>query len=191
MASVNTSDMTKITFRADDDLVESVEAMDASKSEVMRRALRAYLDGQQSDLGGMTGASGSLPVDELIAQRIDQLVAARLAGLGRDDGDTAVNVTVDPEDQEQRNADPGMRPGEEQTMGEFLEDVSYEVDSTRDAETCTQCGTELDGEFVYCPNCGEKVSQRIYCECGSEIRSDWSFCPHCGRRTASADVLER
>ena len=183
--------MTKITFRADDELVESVEAMDASKSEVMRRALRAYLDGQQSDLGGMTGANEGLPVDQLIAQRIDELVATRLARLGIDDGDMAVNVTLDPEEADDRNADPETRPGEEQTMGEFLEGVSYEVESSPVAETCTQCGTDLDGEFVYCPNCGEKVSQRIYCECGSEIRSDWSFCPHCGQRTASADVLER
>ncbi|MEZ3116542.1 zinc ribbon domain-containing protein [Halobaculum sp. MBLA0147] len=37
--------MSKVTFRADDDLVERVEAHDASKSEVMRAALRAYLDG--------------------------------------------------------------------------------------------------------------------------------------------------
>ncbi|TKX76890.1 ribbon-helix-helix protein, CopG family, partial [Halorubrum sp. SD626R] len=32
--------MSKITFRADDDLVERLEACDASKSEVMREALR-------------------------------------------------------------------------------------------------------------------------------------------------------
>lgn len=36
--------VSKITFRADDELVERLEAHDASKSEVMRAALRAYLD---------------------------------------------------------------------------------------------------------------------------------------------------
>ena len=35
--------MSKITFRADDELITRIEAMDASKSEVMREALRAYL----------------------------------------------------------------------------------------------------------------------------------------------------
>lgn len=183
--------MTKITFRADDDLVESVEAMDASKSEVMRRALRAYLDGNQADLGGVTGSSETVPVDELIAQRVDQLVSAKLASLGAPDGDVAVNVSVEPDTGHEASADPNDRPGEEGTMAEFVDDVSYEVESSRSVERCSQCGSDLDGEFVYCPNCGEKVSQRIFCECGSEIRSDWSFCPHCGRRTASADVLER
>ena len=183
--------MTKITFRADDDLVESVEAMDASKSEVMRRALRAYLDGQQSDLGRMTGADDSVPVDQLIAQRVDQLVAAKLSSMGHTDGDVAVNVSLEPEEDRESNADPAHRPTDEGTMSEFIEDVSYDVDTGGSVDTCTQCGSELDGEFVYCPNCGEKVSQRIFCECGSEIRSDWSFCPHCGRRTASADVLDR
>ncbi|MFB6193975.1 MAG: CopG family transcriptional regulator, partial [Halobaculum sp.] len=42
---------------------------------------------------------------------------------------------------------------------------------------------------VYCPNCGEKTANRLFCECGDEIRSDWSFCPGCGRRTPAADVL--
>ena len=35
--------MSKITFRADDDLVRQLEEFDASKSEVMREALREYL----------------------------------------------------------------------------------------------------------------------------------------------------
>jgi len=35
--------MSKITFRADDDLIDQLEAFDASKSEVMREALREYL----------------------------------------------------------------------------------------------------------------------------------------------------
>jgi uncharacterized Zn finger protein len=49
----------------------------------------------------------------------------------------------------------------------------------------------MDGEHVYCPNCGEKASHRVFCDCGDELRSDWAFCPGCGRRTPAADVLER
>ncbi|ERH12474.1 MAG: hypothetical protein J07HB67_01493 [halophilic archaeon J07HB67] len=41
--------MSKITFRADDELVEQLEAHDASKSEVLRAALRAYLDGPERE----------------------------------------------------------------------------------------------------------------------------------------------
>ena len=36
--------MSKITFRADDELITRLEEFDDSKSEVMRRALREYLD---------------------------------------------------------------------------------------------------------------------------------------------------
>jgi predicted amidophosphoribosyltransferase len=56
---------------------------------------------------------------------------------------------------------------------------------------CSQCGEELSSGHVYCPNCGEKGSHRVFCDCGDELRSDWAFCPSCGRRTPAADVLDR
>jgi len=49
--------MSKITFRADDELVDRLEACDASKSEVMREALRAHLDGDSAE--GRAGADAS------------------------------------------------------------------------------------------------------------------------------------
>jgi hypothetical protein len=36
--------MSKLTFRADDDLVSRLEAFDTSKSEVLREALREYIE---------------------------------------------------------------------------------------------------------------------------------------------------
>ena len=69
-----------------------------------------------------------------------------------------------------------------------------EVDETDVAEThntCSQCGETLSQSHVYCPNCGEKASHRVFCECGDELRSDWGFCPSCGRRTPAADVLDQ
>jgi len=56
---------------------------------------------------------------------------------------------------------------------------------------CARCGTALEPNHVYCPNCGDKTSRRVFCECGDELRSDWSFCPSCGSRTPAADVLDR
>ncbi|MUV61904.1 ribbon-helix-helix protein, CopG family, partial [Halobacterium sp. CBA1126] len=55
--------MSKITFRADDDLVDAVDDLDESKSEVMRAALRAYLDGgaSESDDG----------IDDVVADRVE------------------------------------------------------------------------------------------------------------------------
>src|SRR6056297_2198729 len=68
--------MSKITFRADDDLVDRLEACDASKSEVMREALRTHLDGE----GGASDASDAAPgsVDDVLADRVDELIADRL-----------------------------------------------------------------------------------------------------------------
>ena len=67
--------MSKITFRADDDLVERLEACDASKSEVMRDALRAYLDATDDEPASDVSDDG---IDAAIAERIDELIQDRL-----------------------------------------------------------------------------------------------------------------
>ena len=66
--------MSKITFRADDELIEQLEEFDASKSEVMREALRTYLDGEASG-ASQNGASatGATPTED----SLDDLVAER------------------------------------------------------------------------------------------------------------------
>jgi len=152
----------KITFRADDDLVERVERLDTSKSEVMREALRAYLDERRNDPGSL---------DALVAERVDELVTERLQG-GRD---VSVNVNVEPpESGRVERTEP--RPEQESASDR--------------APACRQCGETLSDDHVYCPNCGEKAANRLFCECGDELRSDWAYCPSCGRRTPSADVLD-
>ena len=67
--------MSKITFRADDELVERLEAHDASKSEVMRQALRAYLDDAERDAG--RGRES----DQELAALFDRLLERRLRAL--------------------------------------------------------------------------------------------------------------
>lgn len=174
--------MSKITFRADDDLVEAVEELDASKSEVMREALRAYLEGGRpmhaSESLGTTSRSEA--VDDTIAERVDALLADRLpreepAGAQ----DVNLHITVDAE-----GATKAHRTDD-------TTDAAVVSDPLTGTSSCAQCGETLDEEHVYCPNCGEKATQRVFCECGDEVRADWSFCPHCGRRTTSADVLDR
>jgi predicted transcriptional regulator/RNA polymerase subunit RPABC4/transcription elongation factor Spt4 len=156
--------MSKITFRADDDLVERVEELDASKSEVMREALRAHLDGPERDSEG---------IDALVAERVDELVEARLdeAGAGRD---VNVNLTVESADpvrvdSEENRTTPRGRGGRERH--------------------CDQCGEPVSDGHEYCPNCGERATSPARCECGEALRPDWAYCPACGRRTPSADVL--
>lgn len=172
--------MSKITFRADDDLVAAVDDLDESKSEVMRAALRAYLDGEASD------ADDS--IDDVVAERVDELVDRRLGPRTRE-RDVNVRITVDtaeglraePRRDDQRA--PRREPARDEGRGRST-DRSHE-------QNCGQCGESLSDDHVFCPNCGEKATHRVFCECGDEVRADWSFCPHCGRRTASADALDR
>ena len=180
--------MSKITFRADDDLVRQLEEFDASKSEVMREALRAYLGESGANAGesGVNAASGPSPaeesIDDIIAERVDALVAERLEGsfTRHEPQDVNVNITLDGDSGAVSHEGEGSRKTE--TAGR--ENAAADA-----ADTCKQCGEELPPSAVYCSNCGEKASHRIFCECGDELRSDWAFCPSCGRRTPAADVL--
>ncbi|ELY95549.1 double zinc ribbon domain-containing protein [Natrialba taiwanensis] len=249
--------MSKITFRADDALVDELEALDLSKSEAMRQALRSYLghEGPVSDTRAERNAttdaepaSSALDqtLDELVRERVDELVAKQVASLvgqhsvgqigpqepsyagdrrsdrhAHDRETQDINVTVSlagqafqsadeqsetrvserassedrvrrpnnqPSDSPQRlransSRNGGGKPSSQQVDQEQTQSESVQT-------TCGQCGEPVDDEHVYCPNCGEKSSRRLFCECGDEFRSDWSFCPGCGRRTPAADVLE-
>jgi len=180
--------MSKITFRADDELIEELENFDVSKSEVMRRALRRYLENDpRADVNAVETDenANSDTIDALLADRIDAMIEERLdqTPSRRPPRDVNVNITLDGDSDAATEVEQDARKTD-----------ARESSDTRDAaddgrRTCGQCGENVDGEHVYCPNCGEKVSHRVFCECGDELRSDWAFCPSCGRRTAAADVL--
>jgi Arc/MetJ-type ribon-helix-helix transcriptional regulator len=220
--------MSKITFRADDDLVRRLEEFDASKSEVMREALRAYLDSERgpsesasadaASATGPTDAAGDDPrpgsLDAVLSDRIDELLAERLdAQVGQSARDSpdrgghpldrsgrpaprppefTVNVSLD--GVSAQNADASVEQ-ETDAQGRKTRTANAEDRGESDPEserkTCGQCGENMGAEHVYCPNCGEKATHRVFCDCGDELRSDWAFCPGCGRRTPAADVLER
>ena len=189
--------MSKITFRADDELVQRLEEFDASKSEVMREALREYLDGAERESDGSATCDGSVDgalsarVDELIAERLDEQLDEqldeRLSGRSSD-RDINVNVNVDGNSggttshDEERASD---RTGADERK------TRSEDEGGKRERACDQCGERVDEEHVYCPNCGDKSTHRAFCECGDEVRTDWAFCPGCGRRTPAADVLDR
>ena len=182
--------MSKITFRADDELIEQLEEFDASKSEVMREALRQYLNGspeqdsRSSASSTPSDADGS--VDDLIADRVDAMLAERLnrSVTPQQPQDVNVNITLDGA----ATSSDDVAVADRKTTGA---DGDVASDTTDDARSCQQCGEELSDSHVYCPNCGEKASRRVFCECGDELRSDWAFCPGCGRRTPAADVLDK
>jgi RNA polymerase subunit RPABC4/transcription elongation factor Spt4 len=183
--------MSKITFRADEDLVRRLEEFDASKSEVMREALRSYLDG-----AGEAGNDGDASsIDDALTERIDDLIAERLdahldthAPRRRETQDINVNVSLDGV-----NAESAEKGAERDTSETSRKTDGANADDTSKTprKTCAQCGENVGEEHVYCPNCGEKSSHRVFCDCGDELRSDWGFCPSCGRRTPAADVLDR
>jgi predicted transcriptional regulator len=193
--------MSKITFRADDELVERLEACDASKSEVMREALRTYLDGETDSQSAET-ESDDATVDAALADRIDDLIADRLdAAMGpRFPGPAeSSDATYAPANPAEINVNvsldaPGAAEADANVSRETESDADTEARKTppdvhRGDRTCGGCGEDVPGEHVYCPNCGEKQSHRAFCECGDELRTDWAFCPGCGRRTPAADVL--
>jgi Arc/MetJ-type ribon-helix-helix transcriptional regulator len=196
--------MSKITFRANDDLVSRLEALDASKSEVMREALRSYLDRTEREptrQPAQTARSGDgeTTIDQLVTDRLDQLLDDRLDRL-LDDRDPSptnrkpvavpdINVHVSLEGVTADNMSVDRDPVDENRKTSERE-VPHSQLQSESHTACAQCGELVDGDHVYCPNCGEKATHRLFCECGDEIQSDWGFCPGCGRRTPAADVLD-
>jgi Arc/MetJ-type ribon-helix-helix transcriptional regulator/predicted RNA-binding Zn-ribbon protein involved in translation (DUF1610 family) len=202
--------MSKITFRADDELITRLEEFDASKSEVMREALREYLETHgEEDTVVTDGTDGTDPgndsLDDLVTDRVDAIISDRLDGAFTPAQPQDVNVNITLEGQMPASAAEQSSGAETDHSASHTtaSDVSHETDGSKtdagDAEnarvqrstTCTKCGENVEKSHVYCPNCGEKTSHRVFCECGDEIRSDWSHCPSCGRRTPAADVLDQ
>jgi predicted transcriptional regulator/predicted RNA-binding Zn-ribbon protein involved in translation (DUF1610 family) len=191
--------MSKITFRADDDLVNALDAFDASKSEVMRRALRSYLDEHtETDVNASeTLQAAENPLDEALAERVQRLVDQALpddiggpavrAPRG-DAQDINVTVSVDGLDAAE-NAGSGPESGADVDVRKTAGNTQDNVSDTAPV-SCGQCGESVRDDHAYCPNCGEHISRTAVCECGDELRSDWSFCPSCGTRTPAADVLD-
>ncbi|MFC6975473.1 zinc ribbon domain-containing protein [Halomicroarcula sp. GCM10025709] len=199
--------MSKITFRADDDLVARLEEFDASKSEVMREALREYLgEGTPSTADGAVSPTSTDmdSIDEFIAERVDTIIADRLddAPSRQRAQDVNVNITLDGDSRSVTPDSESESDGADGVSHDPSADVSHDAESRKTdsaadetaessvARDCAQCGETVSSSHVYCPNCGEKASRRVFCECGDELRSDWGFCPSCGRRTPAADVLD-
>ena len=198
--------MSKITFRADDDLIEELEGLEVSKSEALREALRSYLEQSPHSSDAAKRGSETAAIDDVIRDRVDELLTQQLETLGVGHASGAhvrrppqdVNVTISLEGVSGK-LDASAGAGVEETQAQTDHQSSPadvrktdvgRPDTATDSRSCGQCGNSVAAEHVFCPNCGEKASRRVFCECGDEVRSDWSFCPGCGRRTPAADVLD-
>jgi len=195
--------MSKITFRADDDLIDQLEEFDASKSEVMREALREYLEAPDESPGAVDGsddADGDDSIDDLIVDRVDAIIEKRLSGRLQPQRpqDVNVNITLEGEnasreavsDDQSEVSHDGRRESSHASTDRKTSGREDDGAPAGGRKTCGQCGENVTSDHVYCPNCGEKAAHRVFCDCGDELRSDWGFCPSCGRRTPAADVLE-
>jgi len=158
--------VSKITFRADDALVEQLDALDASKSEVMREALREFLD-RHPDVGGEREVTGdATDGGESTGDEQRPATAPELT----------VNINLD---------------GEASLDGADGTNVDVAAETADDEKACKQCGAAVSADHSFCPNCGEERQRQAHCECGEEIRSDWTFCPGCGRRSPTSELFDR
>ncbi|MFC6836824.1 double zinc ribbon domain-containing protein [Halomarina ordinaria] len=189
--------MSKITFRADDDLVARLEGRDASKSEVMREALRAYLD-EGSDAPAPSASAeptasdaglDRAALDALVRERVDAILAERSDDLVAEIAD-AVLAEV--------RAGGGYdgRPADTRDVTLTINvDGATAVDDrkTRDAGRTTERETEAErpargrerdahdtkaeptraSEGRSDPTCGQ---------CGEGLSSSHVFCPNCGEK---------
>lgn len=197
-----TSRDSKITFRVGDDLLDRVDEIDESRSEIMRDALRSYLDGGAGARASAEPAAArdlrsprpqqGFGFDDVLTRRIEEVVDGVVE---RKLAERDVNVTLNvPEYEGGRAADAPEKqaPPSSSTAENAGQDAVRRGDvpvETGGSKACPQCGEDVDEDHVHCPNCGAKTSQRVFCECGDEVRSDWSFCPSCGRRTPSSHAL--
>jgi len=195
--------MSKITFRADEHLIEQLDEFDASKSEVMREALREFLgEADEEPVVSRSEQTGEAEdsIDEMLVDRVDAIIKQRLDQhrSAQSPQDVNVNITLDGENtvsgaSSNERVDASHEPGTSASHARQERKTDTPVDentATGARKTCGQCGENLTSDHVYCPNCGEKASHRVFCDCGDELRSDWGFCPGCGRRTPAADVLD-
>lgn len=196
--------MSKITFRADDKLVDRLEALGGSKSEIMREALRNYLDdrdernvrtvrGRQTRRTEQTETQSQRnehllderSLDEMIEGRVDAFLQRRYDDESSRQDSTGQDVHVNV------NLDQGQTGVNTDAHAQNTPNRRSRRVTDGQSRICRQCGELVKDTHVHCPNCGKKASHHAFCECGDEIRSDWAYCPRCGRRTPSADVLDR
>jgi hypothetical protein len=61
--------------------------------------------------------------------------------------------------------------------------VEEETDPTVGAFVCSQCGSALEEDDMYCAQCGTRVIREMKCpSCGSVVKGSDKFCRQCGNR---------
>lgn len=70
--------------------------------------------------------------------------------------------------------------------GRGMEQTNHEMQVNTSTEVCSNCGTVLGMEQMFCPKCGtpkgKEVQQLICGKCGAELEEGQEFCPKCGQK---------
>jgi len=57
-------------------------------------------------------------------------------------------------------------------------------------QTCEKCNANFDENVKFCPECGSKVYEKVFCHnCGEKTSSEFDFCQKCGE-PLKVEVLE-
>ena len=55
---------------------------------------------------------------------------------------------------------------------------------------CIFCGSNLEDDWKYCPNC-KNNQEKIKCfQCEKEISTHWKYCPHCKEKLEKPNEKE-
>jgi predicted transcriptional regulator/RNA polymerase subunit RPABC4/transcription elongation factor Spt4 len=141
--------VSKITFRADDTLVERLDSLDASKSEVMREALREFLDRQPS-----------VGQDREVAAADGGTQAAEVSV---DSGDPRSGLTVNINfDGVADAAEAAANADDENACKQCGADVSADYSfcpncgEEHQRQAHCECGEEVQSDWTFCPGCGRR-----------------------------------
>lgn len=74
---------------------------------------------------------------------------------------------------------------EEEGIPDDTEEMDENAENSENSSgiKCEICGTELEGDEIFCPGCGNKVQKPkiVFCKnCGAKMRETAVFCGKCG-----------
>ncbi len=109
-------------------------------------------------------------------------------------------VTAEEEQEEVISEDSADELAEEEVIDTPAEEEAAEdtvdVNVSKNTKFCSNCGTEVAIETVFCPQCGfrligEDKPQTKFCQnCGKKIDINAEICPHCGVRVANVAAYQ-
>lgn len=81
-----------------------------------------------------------------------------------------------------------LRPREtlEEAYEHSLEQEAL-LQAIEESEECPGCGQQVDGSFLYCPDCHTRLKKACP-QCANPLRLHWSLCPYCGASVTSQAV---